>query len=90
MDWLLFSLWVLFNLMDILLSWLCCHYGAAEIGLLYNGFSSWGMASSLKIVLAVGIGVVLVFYEKRAILSVLTALMACLCTYEVWLLYQVM
>ena len=63
MVWLLATLFVLFNLMDIGVSWLAIQIGASEVGLLYHG-EFWGMALN-KMLLAIFITGLLVWASNR-------------------------
>lgn len=88
LTWPLFTMWVLFNLADIAISWLAVQFDASEIGLLYQLLGSWWSTVVSKMALALLIGGVLVYARKDSWLCLLSLGMAGLCIYNGWVLLQ--
>ena len=82
--WSLFVMWVVFNLVDIAISWAAIQYGASEVGVLYWISGSWLSLAITKTVLALLIGGVLVNAKKNAWLALLTLGMLGVCLWTVW------
>lgn len=86
LTWLLFSTWVMLNLLDLAVGFVATQFGAIEVGLLYQISGSWQSLAINKIVLALLIGGVLVYLRRNTWLAMLSVGMACICTYQVYVL----
>jgi hypothetical protein len=86
--WSLFTMWVLFNLVDVVISGVAIRLGACEIGVLYQVSGSWLSLAINKMALALLIGGVLVYARKDSWLRLLSLGMAGLCIYNGWALWQ--
>jgi len=82
--WSLFVMWVVFNLVDVAISWMVIQAGASEVGLLYRLSGSWWNLTINKMVLALIIGAILVYARKNEWLALLTVGMAALCIWNGW------
>jgi hypothetical protein len=83
---MLFSVWLAFNILDITISILATQAGAIEIGLLYQLTGAWMAAAINKMLLAILIGVMLVYLRKNKWLSILNLAMFGLCIYNGYVL----
>ena len=86
--WSLFTMWIVFNLVDVAISWLAMQFGASEIGLLYQISGSWWSLVINKMVFVLLIGGVLVYARKNSWLSLLSLGMAGVCIYNGWVFLQ--
>lgn len=84
----LFLMWIVFNLVDVAISWLGVQFGASEVGLLYGILGSWRSLVINKMLLALLIGGILVYARKDDWLTLLTLGMAGLCIYNGWTFVQ--
>lgn len=84
--WLLFAMWIVFNLVDVVVSWLATQFGAGEVGVLYRISGSWYGLTMTKMLLVVVVGIALVYFRKNSWLALLTVGMAGLCIYNGWVL----
>jgi hypothetical protein len=80
--WVLFALWLIFNVLDIIISVLATQMGAIEIGLLYQITGTWLATAINKTLLAILIGLLLVYLRKNNWLSVLNLGILGLCLYN--------
>lgn len=71
--WVLFAIWILFNVVDIAVSRAAVQVGAIEVGFLYQIFGSWTGLTITKSVLAIAIGGLLVYKRKTKMLILLTS-----------------
>jgi hypothetical protein len=78
----LFILWLVLNLTDIFLSLVAIQAGAIEIGLLYQASGNFLAASINKMILAILIGIILVYLRKSSWLALLNLGMVVLCIYN--------
>ncbi len=86
-SWALLLLWVTLNIVDIVISLLATEAGAIEVGLLYQVTGTWLATSINKMLLAILIGVMLVYYRKNSWLSLLNLGMLGLCIYNGYVLF---
>ena len=86
--WSLFSMWIVFNLVDVAISWLGAQFGASEVGFLYQISGSWLSLTVNKMLLALFIGGALVYARKNDWLALLTLGMAGFCIYNGWAFLQ--
>ena len=84
--WSLFTLWMIFNILDTVISWLAIQHGATEVGILYQVSSSWKVMVINKMLLATGIGLALVYCKKDSWLALLNLGMIGLVVYGGWVL----
>jgi len=82
--WSLFVMWVVFNLVDVAISWLGVQFGASEVGLLYGISGSWWSLAINKTLLALLVGGALVYAKKNSWLVLLTVGMVGLCIWNGW------
>ena len=82
----LFLLWLLFNVLDVIISLMATNAGATEIGILYQLSSDFLAASINKILLAILIGILLVYVRKTTWLSLLVLAMFGLCIHNAYVL----
>jgi len=69
--WSLFTTWLVFNLADIVISWMAAQFGAIEVELLYQISGYWQGLTSNKMMLALLIGGVLVYAKRNDLLALL-------------------
>ena len=86
----LFVLWLVLNLLDIIISLLATRAGAIEIGSLYQVSGTFLTASINKMMLAILIGVMLVYFRKSNWLSLLNLGMLGLCIYNGYVLFKLL
>ena len=86
--WSLFSMWVVFNFLDVALSFLATQAGAIEVGLLYAITGGWGTLAINKMLLALLIGGIMVYARRDDWLAILTLGMFGFCIYNGWVLLQ--
>jgi hypothetical protein len=89
-SWALFSVWLTFNILDIIISILATQAGAVEIGLLHRLTGTWIATAINKMLLAVIIGVMLVYLRKSRWLSVLNLGIFALCLYNGYVLLSLL
>jgi len=89
-SWALFSVWLTFNILDITISILATRAGAVEIGLLYQLTGTWIAMAINKMLLAVIIGVMLVYLRKNKWLVVLNLGIFGLCLYNGYVLLSIL
>ena len=89
-SWALFSVWLTFNILDIIISILATQAGAVEIGLLYQLAGTWVAMAVNKLLLAVIIGVMLVYLRKNKWLVVLNLGIFGLCLYNGYVLLSIL
>ena len=85
-SWALFSVWLTLNILDIAISILATQAGAVEIGLLYQLTGTWVATAINKMLLAILIGVMLVYLRKNKWLSILNLGIFGLCVYNGYVL----
>ena len=85
-SWALFSVWLTFNILDIAISILATQAGAVEIGLLYQLTGTWVATAINKMLLAVIVGVMLVYLRKNKWLLILNLGIFGLCLYNGYVL----
>ena len=90
MPWALFSVWLTFNILDVIISILATRAGAVEIGLLYQLTGTWITMAINKMLLAVVIGVMLVYLRKNKWLVVLNLGIFGLCLYNGYVLLSLL
>ena len=86
--WSLFVMWIVFNLVDVAISWWGAQFGTDEVELLWRISSNWWSMAMSKTLLALLIGGLLVYARKDDWLALLTLGMAGLCTYNGWVFLQ--
>ena len=86
--WSLFIMWLLFNLVDLAISWLGVQFGASEVGVLYLLSRNWMSLAVNKMVLALLIGGILVYARKDDWLALLVLGMAGFSIWNGWVLLQ--
>ena len=86
--WSLFALWIVFNLVDVAISWLGAQFGASEVGFLYQISGSWLSLTVSKMLLALLVGGVLVYARKDSWLALLTLGIAGFCIWNGWAFIQ--
>ena len=86
--WSLFVMWIVFNLVDVAISWLAVQFGASEVGVLYRILGSWVSLTVNKMLLALLIGGVLGYARKNSWLALLTLGMAGFCIWNGWAFIQ--
>ena len=86
----LFLFWVIFNMLDIVISLLAIRAGAIEIGILYQFSNDFLAASINKMMLAILIGIILVYARKTSWLSLCNLGMVGLCIYNGFVLLKVL
>lgn len=89
-SWALFSVWLTFNILDVIISILATRAGAVEIGLLYQLTGTWITMAINKMLLAVVIGVMLVYLRKNKWLVVLNLGIFGLCLYNGYVLLSLL
>jgi hypothetical protein len=89
-SWALFSVWLAFNILDVIISILATRAGAVEIGLLYWLTGTWMAMAINKMLLAVIIGVILVYLRKNKWLAVLNLGIFGLCLYNGYVLLSLL
>jgi hypothetical protein len=89
-SWALFSVWLTFNILDVIISVLATRAGAVEIGLLYQLTGTWITMAINKMLLAVVIGVMLVYLRKNKWLVVLNLGIFGLCLYNGYVLLSLL
>jgi len=83
----LFLLWLLFTLLDLLISGLALHFGGArEVGLLFIICQDFQLMCSIKGGAAFLFGLILIAYKQKALLAISCALYALLCVWNGWVL----
>ena len=90
LSWALFLLWLTLNIQDIVISLMATQVGAVEIGLLYQVSDTFLAASINKIMLAILVGAILVYFRKNNWLSVLNLGMVGLCIYNGYVLLMLL
>ena len=88
MMWALFSLWLVFALLDMTISGLAIRFGAREVGLLFVISQGFQMMCFIKGVVAFLLGMVLVAYQKKGLLAIACGLYALLCAWNGCVLLQ--
>ena len=86
LSWALFSVWLTLNVLDIIISVLATQAGATEVGLLYQLSGTWLATAINKMLLAILIGGILIYFRKNTWLSVLSLGMFGLCVYNGYVL----
>ncbi len=89
-SWALFALWLILNMLDVIISLMATRAGAAEIGLLYQVGDTFLTASINKMMLAILIGTILVYFRKNNWLSLLNLGMLGLCIYNGYILFKLL
>jgi hypothetical protein len=85
-SWTLFSVWLAFNILDVTISMLATQAGAVEVGLLYQLTGTWIATAINKMLLAILIGVLLVYLRKNKWLSIFNLAIFGLCVYNGYVL----
>ena len=85
----LFLMWLVLNIMDIVISLVATRAGAIEIGLLYQVSGDFLTGSINKMMLAILIGIILVYLKKINWLALLNLGMVGLCIYNGSVLLEV-
>jgi len=85
----LFLLWLALNMLDIIISLMATQAGAIEIGILYQVSGTFLAASINKMMVAILIGVILVYFRKNNWLALLSLGMLGLCVYNGGVLLKV-
>jgi hypothetical protein len=85
-SWAMFSVWLTFNILDIVISILATQAGAVEIGLLYRLTGTWVATAINKMLLAVIIGIMLVYLRKNKWFAALNLGIFGLCLYNGYVL----
>ncbi len=88
--WSLFLLWLVFNMLDIVISVLATRAGAIEVGLLYQLSNTWAATSINKMLLAVIIGAILVYFRKNDWMCFLNLGILGLCLYNGYVLLRML
>lgn len=86
--WLLFAVWIFLNLADVAISLVVVRLGASEVGALWWVTRNWFWLTVTKMMLALLIGWLLVYFKKTTWLVVLNVGMAGVCAYNCWVLLQ--
>jgi len=86
--WSLFSMWIIFNLVDLGISWQAIQVGASEVGLLYQILGSWQGLVINKMLLVLLIGGILVYARKNSWLALLTLGIVGVSIWNTWVFYQ--
>ena len=86
--WSLFVMWIVFNLVDVAISWVAVQFGASEVGLLYQIMGSWLSLTVTKMLLALLVGGILVYARKDDWLALLTLGIAGVCIWNGWAFIQ--
>jgi len=86
--WSLFTMWIVFNFLDVAVSFLATQGGASEVGLLYAITGSWNTLAINKMLLALLIGGIMVYARRDDWLAVLNLGMFGFCLYNGWVLLQ--
>ena len=89
-SWALFLLWLILNALDVIISVLATGAGAVEPGFLYPLFGTSLTASINKMLLAILIGLILVYLRKNDWRSLLNLGMLGLCIYNGYRLLQLL
>ena len=90
LSWALFLLWLTLNIQDIVISLMATQVGAVEIGLLYQVSDTFLAASINKMMLAILVGAILVYFRKNNWLSLLNLGMVGLCIYNGYVLLMLL
>ncbi len=82
MLWTLFVLWLIFALLDMIISGLAIRAGAGEVGLLFLICNDWQLTCFVKGVASFLFGMILVAYQQKALLAISCAVYCGLSLYN--------
>ena len=82
LTWMLFGLWLSFNLLDMIISGLAIRFGANEIGPLFLICQDFQLMCFIKGIAAFLVGMVLVAYGQKRLLAIACGLYFLLCIWN--------
>ena len=80
MPWV-FTIWIILNLADTLISYLAVSNGAREIGILYQVNGSFLTTLVSKMILVILVGLALVYFKQNRLLRALNIGISLVCIY---------
>ncbi|MDP2322637.1 MAG: hypothetical protein Q8N51_01230 [Gammaproteobacteria bacterium] len=85
---MIYILWCLLNILDLLLSWVAFQWGGGEFGLLRYISTDWSDFAAIKILMPPLIGGLLMVRRKYTCLSVLTIAIAMVSLWNAWAIFR--
>jgi hypothetical protein len=82
--------WLALNILDITISILATQAGAVEVGLLYQLTGTWLATAVNKMLLAILVGVILVYLRKNKWLSIFNLAIFGLCIFNGYVLLNLL